>query len=354
MRQVDTWRRWVAYERDDDPLALKTEDLPSYHARVLHVYTQAIMALRFWPEIWYEAAEFCFSQNLDAEGLKFLQDGSRANPESCLLAFKLADRIEGTTTAESGDDSIKERGDKVRKPYNELINALYCLLDKFKARQDRLISDAKANAARQLSLAQYDGDDEEAAKQNSEALAAQIQTIEGGNGPQILLLRKTITHSWICLMRAMRRVQGQGKPGEAIGGSRQVFSDARKRGQVTSDVYIASALIEYHCYKDPVATKIFERGVKLFPYDEQFVLAYLKHLIATNDVTSKAEPLLAHDDSLANSLCRCSVSLREKREPTRLKATASRPGQTNLRILLPLRGTVWRAQPSAEAGEAHA
>ena len=53
---------------------------------------------------------------------------------------------------------------------------------------------------------------------------------------------------------------------------------------------MATALIEYHCYKDPAATKIFERGMKLFPEDELFAMEYLKHLIATNDVTSKSRP----------------------------------------------------------------
>ena len=51
-------------------------------------------------------------------------------------------------------------------------------------------------------------------------------------------------------------------------------------------MYIASALIEYHCYNDPAALKIFERGIKLFPQDEDFALAYLQHLINTNDLTN--------------------------------------------------------------------
>ncbi|KAJ5749978.1 mRNA 3'-end-processing protein rna14 [Penicillium manginii] len=84
-------------------------------------------------------------------------------------------------------------------------------------------------------------------------------------------------------MRAMRRIQGKGKAGEELG-SRSIFAEARKRGRITSDVYIASALMEYHCYKDPSATKIFERGAKLFPQDENFALEYLKHLIDINDI----------------------------------------------------------------------
>jgi cleavage stimulation factor subunit 3 len=88
-------------------------------------------------------------------------------------------------------------------------------------------------------------------------------------------------------MRAMRRVQGKGAPGAAVGGFRDVFSQARKRGKLLSDAYVASALIEHHCYQDPAASKIFERGMKLFPDDEEFALEYIKHLVKLNDSTSK-------------------------------------------------------------------
>jgi cleavage stimulation factor subunit 3 len=55
---------------------------------------------------------------------------------------------------------------------------------------------------------------------------------------------------------------------------------------LSSDVYIASALMEWNCYRDPSAIKIFERGMKLFPSDETFVLEYIKHLIAGGDLTN--------------------------------------------------------------------
>jgi cleavage stimulation factor subunit 3 len=87
-------------------------------------------------------------------------------------------------------------------------------------------------------------------------------------------------------MRAMRRVQGKGKVGATVGGSRQIFNDARIRGKITSDVYVASALIEHNVYKDAAGTKIFERGAKLFPEDEVFLLEYLKHLSSIGDTTS--------------------------------------------------------------------
>ncbi|KAG0133406.1 hypothetical protein HOY82DRAFT_641056 [Tuber indicum] len=58
-----------------------------------------------------------------------------------------------------------------------------------------------------------------------------------------------------------------------------------KRGNINSDVYVASALIEYHCYKHPAALKIFGRGRRIFPDDENFVLEYLKFLVAINNIT---------------------------------------------------------------------
>ena len=45
--------------------------------------------------------------------------------------------------------------------------------------------------------------------------------------------------------------------------------------------------MEHHCYKDPAATKMFERGAKLFHDDGEFALEYLKHLIDINDIISK-------------------------------------------------------------------
>jgi cleavage stimulation factor subunit 3 len=86
MQQVDIWKKWIEWEKED-PLVLKDEDETLFKARILHVYKQAVMTLRFWPEMWFDAAEFCFANGLDEEGTAFLNDGTKANPESCLLAF---------------------------------------------------------------------------------------------------------------------------------------------------------------------------------------------------------------------------------------------------------------------------
>ncbi|KAL2831054.1 hypothetical protein BDW59DRAFT_140304 [Aspergillus cavernicola] len=284
LQQVEIWKRWFNWEKGD-PLVLKEEDLSAYKTRVLYVYKQALMALRFLPEIWFEAAEFCFLNDMETEGTEFLKNGVDANPESCLLAFKRADRLE--ITSESEQDPIK-RGAKVREPYDRLLDALYDLIIKARTRETQDVARleetfAKSNPEQQPTRNNDDDDEPNEAKAQESVKKAQIDAVRNAHAIQIGILSKTISFAWIGLMRAMRRIQGKGKPGE-MPGSRQIFADARKRGRITSDVYIASALIEYHCYKDPAATKIFERGAKLFPDDETFALEYLKHLIDINDV----------------------------------------------------------------------
>ncbi|EEH04738.1 mRNA 3'-end-processing protein rna14 [Histoplasma capsulatum G186AR] len=290
-KQVEIWKRWIKWEKDD-PLVLKDEDAGAgYKARVLYVYRQSLMALRFLPEIWFDAAEFCFQNGMESEGNDFLKQGIDANPESCLLAFKLADRLEVTT--ESEQDS-KKRGAKVREPYDRLLDAFYDLISKAKAQEikdidfvEKSFSSDADKPQRQVMVINNDDDDEgdDVAKAREAAKNRQIEALKKRHAEEIGQLSKVISFAWIALMRSMRRIQGKGKPGE-MAGSRQIFADARKRGRITSDVYIASALLEHYCYKDPAATKIFERGAKLFPEDENFTLEYLKHLIDINDITN--------------------------------------------------------------------
>ncbi|PWY92444.1 CFIA complex component Rna14 [Aspergillus heteromorphus CBS 117.55] len=284
LQQVETWKRWVKWEKGD-PLVLKDEDMGAYKTRVVYVYKQALMALRFIPEMWFEAAEFCLHNDMETEGSDFLKHGIDANPESCLLAFKLADWLELNT--ESEQDPVK-RGAKVREPYDKLLDSLYDLIAKARTREAQDVAHlegnfAKMNTSNPPAKNEDDDDDQSESKARDSVKNAQIEAVRHAHAIQIGILSRTVSFGWIALMRSMRRIQGKGKPGE-MPGSRQIFADARKRGRITSDVYIASALIEYHCYKDPAATKIFERGAKLFPDDENFALEYLKHLIDINDV----------------------------------------------------------------------
>jgi cleavage stimulation factor subunit 3 len=293
-RQVQIWKEWIDWEKADN-LVLRDDDPKTYRKRILFTYKQTLMALQFWPDMWYDAAEFCFDNGIEKEGLDFLNQGIAANPESSLLAFKLADRIELTTTNDDGNDpGAKTRMAKVREPYDRVLQALYDIAAKTKQKESVEIAKIEENNKMSTENAlTANGPDEEndedpaEAESKRAAVQAQIAAIKQDTAAQTAVLQKTISYAWIALMRATRRIQGKGMPNEKGGGFRAIFGDARKRGKITSDVYVETALIEYHCYKDIVGTKIFERGMKLFPEDEHFALEYLKHLIAINDITSK-------------------------------------------------------------------
>lgn len=261
--------------------------------RVVFVYKQAVMAMRFWPEMWSDAANFCFENSLESIGNEFLVQGINANPESCLLAFKRADRIELTTPNEEGDDGTARRGAAVREPYDKVLDALYDLITKTKARESQELAKVEAQFAatteepsKGTAIDDDENGDEEEVDNKEKRKAAQLEPIKQSTAMQVAVLTKTITSVWIALMRAMRRVQGKGKVGDKVGGSRQIFTDARKRGRLTYDIYVASAMIEYHCYEPEATKKIFERGLKLFPEDEMFALEYIQHLMLTNDPIS--------------------------------------------------------------------
>ena len=292
MKQVRIWNEWIAWEKDD-PLVLQPDQASEFRDRVLYVYKQATMSLRLWPNVWYDASEWCFENGLEEEGKRFLEQGVTANPESCLLAFKLGDYLESTVKSEEGEEGLKHRGDIVRAPYDNALNALYDLITKTEERENRAIAQVRERFAQRKSyspLLEQSGDQEEDQEEgNSESesrLQAQIDIISRTAKAHNDLNRTLISSVWIALMRAMRRVQGKGKVGATVGGFRQIFIDARKRGKITSEVYTASALLEHYCYKDETALKVFERGLKLFPEDENFATEYIKHLISINDSTN--------------------------------------------------------------------
>ncbi|CAG8595157.1 13122_t:CDS:10, partial [Ambispora leptoticha] len=71
---------------------------------------------------------------------------------------------------------------------------------------------------------------------------------------------------------------------EGVKAARAIFSKARKSPYCTYHIYVAAALMEYHCSKDQsVAGKIFELGLKSFADKPEYVLQYLDFLIELND-----------------------------------------------------------------------
>ncbi|RYC55918.1 hypothetical protein CHU98_g10292 [Xylaria longipes] len=292
LEQVRLWKAWVAWEKDD-PLVLKSEELASYQQRILHVYKHALMALRFWPEMWVDAAEWCFENGIVKDGkdtgLSFLVDGVAANPESALLALKHADHIELTQRAGEDETAKAILAQAVRAPYDKVLDTLYEMIKKLKEKESSAIAKIKEDTTTEPVATGGDEDDDEGEiKENSTSTIPKqdrIKAVQDGFAVQIQMLSQQISYLWIALARAFRRFQGQGKSSPPTG-LRGIFTEARGKGRLTSEVYIAIAHIEWDVYQDPVATKIFERGSRLFPESEHFFVEYLKHLHARRDFTN--------------------------------------------------------------------
>ncbi|KAF2769106.1 Suf-domain-containing protein [Teratosphaeria nubilosa] len=313
--QVMAWRSWIEWEISD-PLLLKEEgDLTLYRKRVLYAYKQATLYLRFYPTIWFDAAQWCFDQALitpvaaDAEALvqqgeAFLDDGISANPESVLLGLKKADRVEASLEPATDDATLISHGERLEVVFEGCHKSLYGLREKMVEREKREKAEIEAyfaslppegeegEADEQVQAVADDSDNEDGKdepakpKTREELKAARLKAVGDLSKFRIESVKRLISHVWIAKMRTFRRVQGQGAPKKPKKGFRGVFDESRPRGQLTSDVYIASAKMEWHCYKDVAAGKIFERGLKLFPTDESFALEYIQHMVNNNDTTN--------------------------------------------------------------------
>ena len=334
MAQVEIWKRWIRWEKDD-PLVLKESSVDAYRKRVMHAYRQALMALRFWPELWFEAADFCYEHEMKSNkaedkslGTELLNSGIAANPESCLLAFNLGDHLELTTTNGNDEASKVQRCSKVRQPFDTLLDALYALYEKSLSREKVELARVEAESAEaglkgangQVGGEEKQGDDSLPGAQE-EQKTQKIQLVKAMHEVQTQILSRTITYAWIALMRAVQRMQGKGDQKTAVKGSRGIFLELRKRGRYNYEIFIAAALLEYHANSDSAtANRLFDRGVKLYPHEENIALAYIRWLTSVNDHTSTLLILLT-------------IHATDRRQT--LASSSRRPSRHSLRSLRP-------------------
>lgn len=322
LEQVNLWKNWLGWEKSD-PLVLETDEPETFKQRVLHVYKRALMPLRFYPEMWVDAAEWCFENGVFSKdgqdiGLQFLVDGVAANPESPLLALKHADRIESTHPAGEGDAGKAALAEAVRAPFDKTLGHLYDMIRIQKEKEAAALKMAREEPEGESSEDDDEGEIPERLPQQM-TKETRIKALQNAFAAQIQMLSQQISYLWIALARAFRRIQGQGQQNPPTG-VRGIFSQARAKGRLTSDVYVAIALTEWEIYHDKVATKIFDRGCKLFPEDEHIIVEYLKHLHSRHDATSTSiQRCYCFMDMILTILSRCPASLLEDRPSVQAK-----------------------------------
>ncbi|EMR08331.1 hypothetical protein PNEG_03171 [Pneumocystis murina B123] len=261
VEEVEQWKRWIEWEMSD-PLDLKLK--PAIVTRVKYAYKQAMINLRFFPEIWFSAVEYWLSLNEEKEAVEIMKNGIIANPTSYLLHFQYADFLEQN-----------KRFSEMRTIYETLIENLSKEFKKISCYMENKISEV----SKYLEYVTPQDPVEEGEIQKLTP-KKEIQNIQKQGEEELNKLTKNISIVWSVFMRAVRRTEG-------IKAARQVFGKARKVPNQAYHIYVASALMEYHCSKDStIASKIFDLGLKSFGNDPDFVLHYLTFLININDDTN--------------------------------------------------------------------
>ncbi|RKP09201.1 hypothetical protein THASP1DRAFT_14564, partial [Thamnocephalis sphaerospora] len=244
LNQLSAWNRYLAWERQDP---LRIEDAATRSARISFAYKQAVMTMRFYSEIWFAAATFAAEEDRHDEAIALYKSGIEVLPTSCLLHFALAELYEE-----------RKRVPEARAVYETFLETLNGQITGMEA-------EAKAEAEQVGAASAHSAGNRRSPNQ---VMARWKQRID--------VAKRTCTLAWVMMMRFARRSEG-------IKTARQIFSRARKSPHITYHLFVASALMEYHCSKDAgVAGRVFELGLKSFG-DAEYVREYLAYLIRTND-----------------------------------------------------------------------
>src|SRR5690348_9243390 len=91
LHQLEQWKRYIRWEQSNP---LNFEDTSALSARVAWTYKQALLSMRFYPEIWFEAANYFNEIGRADEAVAMLKNGCEIMPTSFLLHFAYAEMEE--------------------------------------------------------------------------------------------------------------------------------------------------------------------------------------------------------------------------------------------------------------------
>jgi cleavage stimulation factor subunit 3 len=231
-QQAQKWMDWIEWETKNP---LETDDQKIVDARVSYAYAQATMTLRYFPDIWFNAANYQFSKARDAEGTDLLVDGLNANATSFLLTFKIAQVYEN-----------EARFQDMKDIFEKLINVLQSQRQTLELQRKELAATPRSRVLKRLDT-----------KLSRSAL--------------------DITIAYTEYMKVTKRALG-------IREARRVFGEGRRLSYSTYHIYVEAAMMEFYSNKEAgIATKIFELGLKRFAEVAEYVKTYFSFLILVND-----------------------------------------------------------------------
>lgn len=305
-KQLKLWISWLEFE-SANRLQIKDEKILSQ--RIEYVYQQCTMSLPFVPEVWFKYSNYLFRLNEDArisKCINIIRDGLVLSPESLLLTFQLAELLESNIgdssnkEKESGADESEDSFSEIKTVYTNLIHHL----NKHLAQVNQsitLLKDKVASTGEEVSLEDPETP-RQVTPQYTQAQRDQLEKLED----KIDEILKSKTLVYVKLMVASKRVQLSLK-------WRVIFKEARTDSEVGHELYVQSALIEHYSNNKTTARKVFELGLRLFGTNGDYLLQYLKYLIAYCDVENIRNLVQTSDTNILKEI---SLLIEERDKPS--------------------------------------
>ncbi|KAJ2489030.1 mRNA 3'-end-processing protein rna14 [Coemansia sp. RSA 2050] len=315
---LDAWKKYLKWEMENP---LNINDAGALRRRVVFAYNQACMALRFYPEIWIDFAEYLSSQDQHSDALAKMHSASLVLPSSLAVQFAYAEMAEKhkqpnvckqvyekvVVLTRADIDSTKAR---YTQKLDRLEKRLAQIAAKKKASDDKQeMQNAEAPAEAPLADSSSDSDSDEsdsigddsgmdgnasdASGRERDATTVAMERAKRRTNVHVVRtkarmeqdlceVREPYTLAWIMYLRYVQRAEG-------IDAVRQLLRRPRSDppGYLTYHLFVSAAQMEYHVAKKPgIAAKLFEFYSKMFSDQPAYIVEYLGYLINSGDDTN--------------------------------------------------------------------
>jgi cleavage stimulation factor subunit 3 len=219
---LQQWQAWIEWEKTN-PLLLDDEN--ALYTRVIYAYKQAVMNMRFYPELWYSVAEYAKSKGHESEAVEFMKNGIKANKLSFLLHYQYVE-------IEESNHHISE----VRSTLESLINNISHEYEKMNKMAEflKLQLDSEDEADAKL-LFEVPESEQDPILERQRKRKVRREAIERDYQTQVDRISEDATNVWITLMQAIRRAEG-------IKAARQIFAKSRKANPISHQIWVASGI----------------------------------------------------------------------------------------------------------------
>ena len=270
-KNLKYWSKWLGWEKTNP---LNIVDSIALNARIMYAFRKAMAVLRFYPEIWLDAAicQSKFDSKTDSgAAIKLLERGLEIMPDSLLLTFYAAEI-----------DEKAGRIDETKQRFEKLISGLQVKMETLQPQIDTINTDiqerGRKDKAKKLTsniAASNEIEEEEIYEQDND-----MDSQDGDAAEKLDQLTKELGQierlanlTWLQYMKTCRRTEVyllcymqlcfyvrldsnlRNTCVKGMKSARQIFSRARKTSYCSCHVFSASGIFAY--YSKRIEREIF-------------------------------------------------------------------------------------------------